>query len=132
MRQHRAKKQIVTHIVLHSTGTHPDTLVDTTQQPFHFAVTQAGKLVNIRQVDTATSEISIAWIGGLDNEGNHVDNRTEPQKETLFNTLVLLSEYFPEATIIGADELNAYDFPNPGFNIKEWLRSYIPAFLDAA
>ncbi len=131
MRHHKSK-QAVTRIVLHCTGTHPDTLVDTSQQPFHFAVTQAGKLVNIKQVGTTESEISVAWIGGLDSKGNHLDNRTEPQKETLFNTLVLLSEYFPGATIVGADELNTYDFPNPGFNIKDWLRSYIPAFLDAA
>ena len=121
------------HIVVHSTGTRQDMqLKELDRLPFHFLITRSGRLINIKPLPQNDGKIEVAWLGGLDKHGRHVDNRTEEQKETLFNTLVVLIERFPMASIVGADELYVYGFPNPGFDIKGWLKSYLPPFLLAA
>lgn len=121
----------ITHIVVHCTGTDPVQVIDLRHLPYHFVVTSQGQLVNIRPVQSNNKKVKIAWLGGMDGTGNHTDNRTELQKETLFNTLVLLSELFPDAQIIGADQSATCLFPNPGFDLKKWLAEYIPAFLES-
>lgn len=121
----------ITHIVVHCTGTDPVQVINLRHLPYHFVVTSQGQLVNIRPVRRDNTKVTIAWLGGMDDAGHHTDNRTEPQKETLFNTLVLLSERFPEARIIGADQSATCPFPNPGFDLKKWLAEYIPAFLES-
>ena len=121
------------HIVVHSTGTRQDMQVrELDKLAYHFLITKSGRLINIRPLSHSNGKIEVAWLGGLDKRGRHVDNRTEEQKETLFNTLVVLSEQFPLASIVGADELYVYGFANPGFDIKIWLKSYLPPFLQAA
>ncbi len=126
------KIRVITHIVVHCTGTGPMQVVDLGHLPYHFVVTGQGKLVNIRPVQRNNARVKIAWLGGIDETGSCTDNRTEVQKETLFSTLVLLTERFPEAKIVGADQLRKTDIPNPGFDVKKWLAEYIPAFMEAA
>lgn len=122
----------IRHIVVHSTATRRMLVNDMDKLPYHFLVTRGGKLLNLKPRAVTDSTIEVAWLGGLDRRGRHVDNRTEQQNETLFNTLVLLSERYGEAHIVAADELYVYAHANPGFDLKEWLAAYIPAFLEAA
>ena len=123
----------VKHIVLHCTGTRANMLLrELDRLPYHFLITRSGRLISIKPIAPEDSTVEVAWLGGIDRFGKHVDNRTEEQKETLFNTLIVLTEKFTEAQIIAADDLYLYGFPNPGFDIKQWLGSYVPAFLEAA
>lgn len=125
-------KFAIRHIVVHQTGTKPGVVLrELDKLPYHYVITKAGKLVNVRPMKRTDRTIEVALSGGMDRYGNHMDGRTEAQKETLFNTLVMLTESFPDAQIVGADELYVYGFPNPSFNIKVWLGNYIPAFLAA-
>jgi hypothetical protein len=121
----------VRYIVVHTTGT-KTSLNELDKLPYHYLITKAGKLINLRPLQSHEGTIEVAYAGGLNGKGIHKDTRTEQQKITLFNTLVLLSESFPEANIVGADELYVYGFANPGFNVREWLVSYLPTFLQAA
>jgi hypothetical protein len=123
----------ISYIVVHSTGTKPDMLLsDLDKLPYHYLITKAGKLLNLKPVQSTDGTIEIALVGGLDREGNRVDCRTPQQDETLFNTLVLVTERYLEAKIMAADKLYVYSFPNPGFNVQQWIASYIPEFLRAA
>ncbi len=123
----------VRYIVVHCTGTKPNMLVrELDKLPYHFIITRNGRLINLKPISANDGTIEVAWIGGLDKHGNHVDNRTEEQNETLFNTLLVLTEKFDEAEITGADKLYIYGHPNPGFDLKAWLNEYIPAFLQDA
>lgn len=131
-RKREKRAATITHIVVHCTATNPDMLVrDMEQLPYHFIITPSGKLTNLRPVSRRDSKVHIAWLGGLDKNGRHVDNRTDEQQETLFNSLIVLSERFDQAGITGAGELYPYGFANPGFDLKAWLQEYIPVFLDA-
>lgn len=137
MKNWKKKKQkkdnfAIKFIVVHQTGTKPGVVLrEMDKLPYHYVITKSGKLVNVKPLKHTDRTIEVALSGGMDSYGNHMDGRTEAQKETLFNTLVLLTESFDDAMIIGADELYVYGFPNPGFNIKAWLANYIPAFLAA-
>lgn len=129
----RSRRFAIKYIVIHKTGTKPGVaLKDLDALPYHYIVTKGGKLINIRPLQPTDGTIEIAISGGVDRHGNQVDGRTEEQNETLFNSLVMLVESFPSAKIVGADELYIYGFSNPGFDVKSWIHSYIPAFLQAA
>ena len=120
----------VTHIVIHSTGTpinKPNVDLDTL--PYHFVITANGKLVSVREFEPKMTTIEIALIGGIGKDGNHCDTRTKKQSDVLFGTLVSLTEIFNKAAITGADQIYMYNHVNPGFNVTEWLQSYIPDFL---
>jgi len=123
----------VKYLVVHNTCSRQDMLVkEMDKLPFHFLITRNGRLISLKPIQPADGTIEIAWLGGLDKHGRHVDNRTEHQNETLFNTLLVLTERFDDAEIIGADKLYVYGYSNPGFDLKAWLNDYIPAFLQAA
>jgi len=123
----------VRYIIVHSTGTKPDMLLsDLDMLPYHYLITKVGKLLNLKPVTATDGTVELALIGGLDKQGNRVDCRTPRQNETLFNTLVKLCEYYPHAKITAADKLYVYSHPNPGFDLQQWLASYVPDFLKAA
>lgn len=74
------RSRTVRHIVVHSTGTRADMLVkDMDKLPYHFLITRSGKLINLKPRLATDSNIEVAWLGGLDRTGRHVDNRTERQ-----------------------------------------------------
>ena len=110
----------IRHIVVHSTATRRMLVNDMDKLPYHFLVTRGGKLLNLKPRAVTDTTIEVAWLGGLDRRGRHVDNRTEQQNETLFTTLVLLSERYGEAHIVAADELYVYGHANPGFDRIGW------------
>ncbi len=126
-------KQRKQFIVVHSTTTRQNMLVAAMEKlPYHYLVTTGGRVISIKPIKSDEATVDVAWLGGLDRHGRHVDNRTPAQSEALFNTILELSERFPNAQISGADQLSLYGFPNPGFNVKEWLMDYVPEFLLAA
>lgn len=129
----KAQRFDIKHIAVHKTGTRPGVAIKNLDKlPYHYLITMGGKLINVKPLFPSDETIEVALSGGLDKKGKHVDSRTEEQNETLFNTLVMLNEAFPDAKIVAANELYVFGFANPGFDIKDWLNDYIPAFLQAA
>lgn len=129
----KRRKYNVRYIVVHTTGTRADrTFKELDKLPYHYVITPSGRLINLKPLQPKDGTIEIALLGGLNRWGIHADTCTGPQEDTLFNTLILLTEAYPEAQIAGADEMYAYGFANPGFNVREWISEYIPAFLQVA
>lgn len=65
--------------------------------------------------------IHISYIGGVDGNGNAIDNRTPSQIQAQIELLKKYKAMFPNAVILGHR-----DFPNvakkcPSFDVKEWL-----------
>jgi hypothetical protein len=119
-------------IVVHQTATKPGVVLrDMDKLPYHYIITKSGKLLNLNPVKADDFTIEVALSGGMDSFGNHMDGRTEAQKRTLFSALAMLAVAFPEATIVGADELYVYGFPNPGFNVQKWMAHFIDSLIAA-
>ena len=78
---------------------------------------------NVERVDNEA--IHIAYAGGRNKSGTLGDTKTPNQEEALFNKIVALSIKYPSAAIVGHDELESSSI-SPGFNVKEWIRSYEP------
>lgn len=121
------------HIVIHNTGTQQGISTDELHDmPYHFLILKNGKIIPLNNFMVKTDRVEIAYLGGKDSNGRNCAKRTKEQNEALFALLIKLTELFPKAHIVGADQLYVYSHANPGFDIKSWLHSYIPEFLQAA
>jgi N-acetylmuramoyl-L-alanine amidase len=76
--------------------------------------------------------IHIAYIGGIDKEGKPIDNRSEAQKYALFNKIVELTERYPKAQVTGHGDLSCNHKCCPCFDVKAWLKEYVPSFKSVA
>lgn len=66
--------------------------------------------------------IGICYIGGIDVQGNPKDTRTPQQDAALVNLLKILKEKYPEAHIMGHNEVSGKACPS--FDVQEaygWL-----------
>jgi N-acetylmuramoyl-L-alanine amidase len=144
-------KRAIKYIVVHCTATPTTATIESIQNywrnklgwknnGYHYIIKRNGIVVNITpETDIANgvagfnaNAIHLSYIGGVDANNKALDNRTDAQKEAMLNLIVRLSNRYPEAVIQGHR-----DFPNvkkecPSFDVKTWLRTYEPPFLQAA
>lgn len=125
-------KRHIRYIVVHSTATF-DPKVSQFYGLYHYVVERTGEIKRIhadpsivKNVERVDNEaIHIAYAGGRNKSGTLGDTKTPNQEEALFNKIVALSIKYPSAAIVGHDELESSSI-SPGFNVKEWIRSYEP------
>jgi N-acetylmuramoyl-L-alanine amidase len=105
-----------------------------TRPGYHYIIERDGNVVKFQDENEITNgvkgynkdSVHVCYIGGIDKQKNPVDNRTRLQREAMFDLLVELSVKYPKAEIKGHR-----DFPNvikacPSFDVKEWLKAYVP------
>ncbi len=138
-------KRNVKFIVVHCTATPQDTSVKSLREawkeilqcedaPYHYIIEKDGETVQLLHENCIAGGafpnnalcMHIAYIGGRDKEGKPKDTRTFKQKDALFGRLAGLSDRYPEAEIMGADEFSGTDVNSPGFDVKKWLGDYMP------
>lgn len=125
-------KRHIKYIIVHSTATF-DPKVSQFYGDFHYVVERTGEIKRvhpeqtiIKNVEAVDNEaIHIAYAGGRNKAGNLGDTRTPVQEEALYNKLIALSVKYPSARIVGHNEFEAAS-GCPGFNVKDWLKSYEP------
>jgi hypothetical protein len=125
-------KRHIKYIIVHSTATF-DPKVSQFYGLYHYVVERTGEIKRIhadaaivKNVERVDNEaIHIAYAGGRNKSGTLGDTKTPNQEEALFNKIVALSIKYPSAAIVGHDELESSSI-SPGFNVKEWIRSYEP------
>ena len=64
--------------------------------------------------------IHICWEGGIDKNGNPVDNRTEIQEQNLIHVLEWYLWKYPNAKVLGHNQVALKNCPC--FNVIEWAR----------
>lgn len=143
-------QRTINHIVVHCTATQPETkvsgLLNYWQQHlgwknpgYHYVIKRNGDVVRLQSEDKIANgvkgynqqSIHVSYIGGVDANNIPADNRTDAQKEALFNLLVSLSEKYPTATILGHRDLPHVAKACPSFDVKTWLANYIPVLHTA-
>jgi N-acetylmuramoyl-L-alanine amidase len=132
----------IKYIVLHCTATPKNTTVQSilnywklklkwNSPGYHHLIKADGEIVDIHPIEKPSNgvqgynqnSIHISYIGGVDDKGRALDNRTPQQ---IASQILLLKKYkamFPKAEIKGHR-----DFPNvkkwcPSFDVKTWLQS---------
>lgn len=123
----------VKYIVVHATATHTGILAEKFEPRWHYVVKRSGEVVSLVKEEHKTPDdllkapqaIHIAYAGGLGKDGEPTDNRNSAQEANLFDKLVELKEKYPAAHIVGADMWNGR-VGNPGFDVMEWVRNYVP------
>ena len=144
-------------IVVHCTATPPDATIESIKNywkthlgwynpGYHYIIKRNGEIVNLLPEEKASNgvkghnqnSVHISYIGGIDKNGNPLDNRTDEQKHAMFNKLISLSEKYPDATILGHRDLSPDKNGNgviepsewikycPSFDVREWLKNYTP------
>ena len=91
---------------------------------YHFVIRQDGQIEEGRPLSQRgahcygwnSSSIGIAYIGGLDNEGNPADTRTEAQKESLRGLVERLKTLIEIGRVLGHNEVS--DKACPCFDVK--------------
>ena len=95
---------------------------------YHYVIFPDGKIVQLLSEDKVSNgvqgynstSINIAYVGGVDKQGRPVDNRTQAQKDSLYNILMYLKQQYPKAHILGHRDIW-------GKNSKNW-KKYCPCF----
>lgn len=139
-------------IVVHCTATEPFATLEAIQRywkevrgwgdvpGYHYVIMRHGEIVQLLE-ETKVSygahghnqhSIHIAYIGGIDQHGNPVDNRSHMQKEAMFGKLIELSEQYPQAQILGHRDFPEVKKACPSFDVQSWLKNYVPDFRTAA
>lgn len=135
----------IKYIVVHCTATPPETTIESIQRywkevkkwnnpGYHYIIRRDGTIVSIHPEDLIANGVArynryaihISYIGGIDNKGNAIDNRTDVQKHVMFNKLIELSEKYPGATILGHRDFPGVTKQCPSFTVKDWLNNYTP------
>lgn len=116
----------INYLVVHCTATPQNTKIESIQNywknvlkwksnGYHFIIEANGKINNITPIESIangvagynSNSIHISYIGGVDDNGKPIDNRTFAQKQSLIYQLQWLKRKFPKAKIQGHR-----DFPN--------------------
>lgn len=139
-------KRNIKYIVVHCTATQPTATLEAIKHywkevrkwgdtpGYHYLIHRDGEITQLLEDGMESFGayghnkecIHIAYIGGIDKDGKPLDNRTAAQKEAMFNKLVALSEKYRQAEIIGHRDFPGVAKACPCFDVKEWIRNYIP------
>lgn len=153
----------IKYIVVHCTATPPTATIESIKRywkqslgwknpGYHYIIKRNGEIVQLNAEENISNgvgghnrySIHISYIGGADEQGKPLDNRTDEQKSSLFNKLVELSKKYPDATILGHRDFSPDKNGNgiieyfewikgcPSFDVKEWLQNYNPELANAA
>ena len=103
---------------------------------YHFIIDKNGNCSKITPIDKIANgvknknanSIHIAYIGGIDNTGHSVDNRTLKQKESLLYYLRDLKSKFPKAKILGHRDFPEVKKDCPCFNAAKEYENIFDIF----
>lgn len=98
---------------------------------YHYVVSPDGKITQMLEEASISNgvrgfnsvSINIAYIGGIDNHGKPVDNRTQAQKSALLSLVRMLHKKYPTAIIQGHRDFS-FDLNKDGkITPNEWVKA---------
>lgn len=130
----------IDYIVLHCTATAQNAKIESIQKywrevmhwnspGYHFIIEKDGTIHNLLSIELVSNgvkgfnhnSINISYIGGIDENGKPVDNRTLFQKQSQLKLLTELTDKFPNAKIQGHRDFPGVKKACPSFDVKTWL-----------
>ncbi|MEI9909784.1 MAG: N-acetylmuramoyl-L-alanine amidase [Bacteroidota bacterium] len=119
---------------------------------YHYIIKRDGTIESINAEENISNGVAgynknaihISYIGGISENGKPFDNRTDEQKQAMFDKLTEFAKKYPEAIILGHRDFSPDKNGNgiieyfewikgcPAFDVKEWLEHYRPELANAA
>ena len=130
----------IKYIAVHCTASHQTMTIDELQQEFkrkgwknpgyHYVVSADGTITQLLPEDKISNgvkdynsiTINVAYIGGIDEHGKPIDNRTEKQKSSLRSLLSMLHKKYPKATIQGHRDFSPDLNKDGKITPNEWIK----------
>lgn len=96
---------------------------------YHYVIRRDGEIEDGRPLDEVgahargynANSIGICYIGGVDENLDPQDNRTEEQKAAMFDLIASLQVVFGKCRVLGHCDLPKVTKACPSFNVKKWL-----------
>lgn len=130
----------IKYIAVHCTASHQTETIEGLRQEFrrkgwknpgyHYVVASDGTITQLLPEEKVSNgvkgynsvTINVAYIGGIDEHGKAVDNRTEEQKKALRSLLTMLHKKHPSAVIQGHRDFST-DLNHDGkITQNEWIK----------
>lgn len=130
----------IKYIAVHCTASHQTETIEGLRQGFkhkgwknpgyHYVVASDGTITQLLPEEKVSNgvkgynsvTINVAYIGGIDEHGKAVDNRTEEQKKALRSLLTMLHKKYPSAVIQGHRDFSP-DLNHDGkITSNEWIK----------
>jgi hypothetical protein len=80
---------------------------------YFFYVRKSGHVICMRDLHEAGGSIDICWEGGINDNGEAGDTRTEQQKQSIERVVNELRQYFPTITKVLDNPIAQVDLPEP-------------------
>jgi N-acetylmuramoyl-L-alanine amidase len=144
-------KREIKYIVVHCTATQPNATIEAIKNywcnnlgwknnGYHYIIKRNGiieKITPENQIANGVAgynqnSIHLSYIGGVDANDKPLDNRTDAQKQAMFNLIMNLHARYPNAEIKGHRDFPKVQKACPSFDVKKWLQEYEYPFLQAA
>ena len=150
----RKSRRRIDAIVIHCTASKPgvDLTVEDVRKMhkkqgwsdigYHYLIRLDGRIENGRDVDLIGAHVAdhnahtigVCYVGGLDNNGNPYDTRTQNQKDSLLSLLRMLRAAYPKAVIKGHRDYSPDKNGNGTVEPSEWIKacpcfSAIPEYI---
>lgn len=96
---------------------------------YHYLIDKDGTIHSLLPIEQVANGVKgynrecihIAYIGGIDENGKAIDNRTKRQILSQLQLIVELSELFPDARILGHRDFPSVTKACPSFDVGAWL-----------
>jgi len=131
----------VQYLVIHSSNTKPRQRVNLAYMErvhrlkgrlwvgYHFCIDRKGQIEKGRALDQVgahapgfdNKSIGICLAGGVDQNGDRVDNFTKDQRESLLQLIAYLHTLYPQAIAVGHMDLPNSNTECPSFSVKSFL-----------
>lgn len=131
----------IKYIAVHCTASSQVTTVEGLRKEFkqkgwgnpgyHYVISADGKITEMLSEDKISNgvkgynsvTVNVAYIGGIDQHGKPVDNRTEAQKASLRSLLKMLHKKYPSAIIQGHRDFSVDLNKNGKIEPFEYIKS---------
>jgi N-acetylmuramoyl-L-alanine amidase len=98
---------------------------------YHFIIQRNGQVIMLLPLDRVANgvrghnanAVHVAYIGGVDERGRALDNRTPEQRQAMRDLTASLRQQFPRAAIKGHRDFPGVTKECPSFDVATWIKS---------